>query len=328
MATLVDYGPGLKATPIFESLKVGRPLGRVVAQAGLRQLKVGETEKAIHLTYFFNGKTEEPFPGEERVFIKSEQAEGFAFNPRMKAAEVAQAAMDRLAGRAFDLVVVNLANVDVVNHVEDEAAVIAAVEAVDGQVGRLVAAAQAAGYWTVITADHGSAERWRYEDGTPDTGHTGSPVPCLIVGPEKVQVGRGVDQTQVAPTILHLLGLDKPGEMTGVSLIQGRPRPGRVLLLIADGWGVREEAYGNLILAARTPTMDRLMAEWPWVALAAAGPAVGLPPGTVGNSEVGHLHLAAGRHVDSDRVRIDKALAAGSFYAHPVLGDLARRARR
>ena len=119
--------------------------------------------------------------------------------------------------------------------------------------------------------------------------------------------------------------------MTGRSLIaggpeKGQPGKGKVLLLICDGWGLREETFGNLIAKANTPHMDRLMEEHPWTSLVASGPRVGMPEGTVGNSEVGHLHLGAGRTVDSDRLCIDKEVDSGEFFRNPVLLRLINKA--
>lgn len=326
MATLIDYGPGLNAEPLYRTISVEDGLARVVSRAGLRQIRMGETEKAIHMTYFLSGKTEEVLPGEEREFVETEQGQGFGFAPEMKAAQVAEAVVRRLEAGVHDLVMVNLANTDVVNHVEDEAAVIKAVETVDAQVGRLAFAARENGYRLVLTADHGSAERWYYEDGSPDTGHTDSLVPFILADPYPgagpLELRPDGDLTDVAPSVLGLLGLEPPASMTGRNLISGSPDPGRVLLLICDGWGVREETFGNLIARAATPEMDRLMAENPWTTLAASGPRVGMPQGTVGNSEVGHLHIGAGRVVDSDRLRINKEIESGAFYQNPVLGGL------
>jgi 2,3-bisphosphoglycerate-independent phosphoglycerate mutase len=128
----------------------------------------------------------------------------------------------------------------------------------------------------------------------------------------------------VAPTVLEILGIPKPEEMTGSSLLEGAGKggdarslcegPPRVLLLILDGWGYRPEEEGNLIAQTPTPVMDRLMEACPWTLLEAAGMAVGMPAGSVGNSEAGHLHLGAGRVVPSDRVRIDEAIRTGAFY--------------
>ena len=326
MGTLIDYGPGLNAEPLYRTLTVRETLGRTISQAGLRQLRMGESEKSIHMTYFLSGKTEEVFPGEEREFVTTEQGQGFGYRPEMKAAQVAQAAAGRLEQGVHHLIAVNLANTDVINHLDDEAAVIKAVETVDVQIGRLSRAAREYGYHLVLTADHGSAEKWYFEDGSPDTGHTDSPVPFILAAPRRMELRDGGDLTDVAPTILDLLGLTRPEAMTGRSLIKGEPERGRVLLLICDGWGYREETYGNLIARAETPHMDRLMAAHPWTTLIASGPRVGMPPGTVGNSEVGHLHLGAGRRVDSDRVRIDKEIASGRFYENPVLLRLIEKA--
>jgi len=151
-----------------------------------------------------------------------------------------------------------------------------------------------------------------------DTGHTDSAVPFILVDPalKGATLREDGTLTDVAPTLLQLLDLPQPDEMTGRSLLpdgagQGRRR---VLLLIADGWGARDVPYGNMILEAETPVMDRLQREWPTTRLAAAGEAVGMPAGTVGNSEAGHTHIGAGRRVLSDRVRIDEAIADGSFF--------------
>jgi 2,3-bisphosphoglycerate-independent phosphoglycerate mutase len=142
-------------------------------------------------------------------------------------------------------------------------------------------------------------------------------VPFVVVDPalRDAPLRDGGALTDVSPTLLHLLGLPQPAEMTGGSLLPAdasRQRR-RVLLVIADGWGVRDDAWGNLILEADTPVMDRLQREWPTTRLQAAGEAVGMPADTVGNSESGHTHIGAGRLVLSDRVRIDRAIADGSF---------------
>jgi len=136
--------------------------------------------------------------------------------------------------------------------------------------------------------------------------------------------------TDVAPTILQLLGVEKPPVMTGTTLIVGEvpSQRRRVLLLIADGWGYNEDAYGNLIAAADTPVMDRLLAEQPSTPLAASGEAVGMPEGTVGNSEVGHLHMGAGRRIYSDRVRVNRGIEDGSFFENEAFLWAMRGAKR
>jgi 2,3-bisphosphoglycerate-independent phosphoglycerate mutase len=192
------------------------------------------------------------------------------------------------------------------------------VETVDAAIGRVADAARKAGVTTVVTADHGTVEKWLYPDGAIDTGHTDSPVPFSIICPDQLAVRDGGALTDVAPTVLQLLGLPKPEVMTGSSLLQETPLSStgkrRVLLLIVDGWGYREETRGNLIAQANTPVMDSLQREYPFTTLLASGKAVGMPQGTVGNSEAGHLHLGAGRRIPSDRLRIDEALEDGTFY--------------
>jgi 2,3-bisphosphoglycerate-independent phosphoglycerate mutase len=170
-----------------------------------------------------------------------------------------------------------------------------------------------------LTADHGTVERWYYPDGTIDTGHTDSPVPVILIDPElrhEVDLRQGGALTDVAPTVLRLLGLPQPAAMTGQTLLSAPVDAGgrRVLLLILDGWGIGDGGPGDLIAQAHTPVMDNLLVEWPSSQLKASGPEVGMPPGTVGNSEAGHLHMGAGRVVPADRVRINQAVEDGSFF--------------
>jgi 2,3-bisphosphoglycerate-independent phosphoglycerate mutase len=236
----------------------------------------------------------------------------------MCAGAVAQEVISALAQPELDLIIVNFVNVDVVGHVENPEAVLRAVEEVDSRVGEVVSAAQAAGVVPLITADHGTVERWLYPDGTVDTGHTDSLVPFIIADPgfQDVELSGGGALTDVAPTILQLLDLPIPAEMTGKSLITSAvpAERRRVLLIIADGWGVRDEANGNMIMAAQTPVMDALQRDWPATRVMAAGKAVGMPEGTVGNSESGHSHIGAGRRILADRVRINEAIEDGSFF--------------
>jgi 2,3-bisphosphoglycerate-independent phosphoglycerate mutase len=183
------------------------------------------------------------------------------------------------------------------------------------------------GYVTLITADHGTVETRLYPDGTIDTGHSDSLVPFLVVPPDgsaPITLRSGGSLVDVAPTVLDVLGIPIPEEMTGRSLVEGvRKGAGagslcegepRVLLLILDGWGYRPTEEGNLIAQTPTPTMDRLTEACPWTLLEASGMAVGMPEGSVGNSECGHMHMGAGRVVPSDRVRIDEDIRTGAFY--------------
>ena len=146
--------------------------------------------------------------------------------------------------------------------------------------------------------------------------------PDEVILPE-IKVREGGELSDVAPTILSMLGIPKPEVMTGSSLLSGSPydnkkKKRRVLLLILDGWGVNDDTKGNLIFKAHTLTMDDLKEEYPSTRLSVSGEAVGMPAGSVGNSEVGHLHLGAGRRIPSDRMRIDSAIEEGSFFENPA----------
>ncbi len=332
-ATMIEYAKSLPVQVAFPPTReIRHTLSEVVSAHRLRQVKITESEKAIHVSYFLNGKREEPFPGETHVFVPSPEVQNYAEVPQMSAEEVAKTTVRALKDPEQDLIVVNLVNVDVVGHIEDRTAVLRAVAEVDRCIGEMLAAAQAQGVTAVVTADHGTVERWLYPEGAVDTGHTDSPVPFIVVDPalQGVTLREGGKLTDVAPTLLHLLGLPQPEEMTGNSrLPDSVPRQRRrTLLVIADGWGARDDPWGNLILEAETPVMDRLQQEWPTTRLQAAGEAVGMPAGTVGNSEAGHLHIGAGRCILSDRVQIDQSIANGSFFANDAFRWAMQGAKR
>jgi 2,3-bisphosphoglycerate-independent phosphoglycerate mutase len=323
--TMIPYDKRLRVKVAFPpEEEVRETLSEVLSKSGLRQVKISESEKAIHVSYFLNGKLREPFPGEERIVVPSpKEVPYYDKKPEMNAAGAAKAVIHQLGDPGIDFIFANFANIDVVGHIENEKAILKAVETVDFQLGRILEAARKAGVITVITADHGTAEKWFYPDGSIDTGHTNSPVPFVLVSPEEEEpsswrVRPGGELSDVAPTILDLMGIPKPGVMTGESLLiqmpQGKPRKRRVLLILLDGWGFRTETHGNLIARAHTPVMDDLQKKYPFAVLKAAGEAVGLPDGIVGNSEVGHLHIGAGRRIASDRLRINRAIETGSFF--------------
>lgn len=331
-ATMIEYAKSLPVRIAFPPVRhIRHTLGEVVSAHGLRQVKISESEKAIHLQYFLNGKREESFPGETHVVVPSPEAHNYAEVPLMSAKVVAEAAVKAMNDPEATLITVNFCNVDVIGHIEDRAAILQAVAEVDKCIGRVLEAAQDRGVTVVVTADHGTVEHWLYPEGTIDTGHTDSLVPFTIVDPD-LQGATLRDEgalTDIAPTMLHLLDLPRPVEMTGQNLLlDGQPKRRRVLIIIADGWGARDEARGNLILEARTPVMDNLQKYWPTTRLLAAGEAVGMPAGTVGNSEAGHLHIGAGRRILSDRMRIDRAIADGSFFGNEAFRWAMEGARR
>jgi len=340
--TMIEYSKDLAVRVAFPPQgKIRNTLAEAVTGAGRGICKIAESEKAVHVSYFMNGKKEDAFSGEERIVVPSpEGVASYASCPEMSACQVTDAIRGKLQDSSCSLLVANLANVDVVGHIEDREAVLRAVEAVDGELGRIVDACRSRGVTLAITADHGTVEDWLYPDGQVNTGHTRSEVPFVLLGfsreiPEDLRVRAEGELSDVAPTILELMGIPVPGEMTGQSLLEARGSESaardRVLLLILDGWGLREEEHGNLIHEARTPNFDAVWQTFPHARLQASGEAVGMPPGTVGNSESGHLHLGAGRRILLDRMRIDQAVADGSFFQNPVfrwaMGEAKRDSR-
>jgi 2,3-bisphosphoglycerate-independent phosphoglycerate mutase len=336
--TMIEYHPDLDARVAFPpSGAIEDTLSETVSKAGKQQVKIVESEKQVHVTNFLNGGREDPFPGEDWRIIESLDFEGYLPPPSMRAGEVADAAIEALQDDTVGLLVVNWANVDVIGHSEDREAIKSAVSAVDAELGRVLEVAKGMGVAALVTADHGTVEKWYYPDGSIDTGHTDSEVPFVLVAPHLdrgrrestgLSLRNGGTLIDVAPTILDLMGIEKPDAMTGASLIDGAKEnePRRVALFILDGWGARDEAWGNLIMEADTPVMDELQVTYPATRLEAAGEAVGLPnkvPNregkTVGNSEVGHTHIGAGRVVTSDRLCIERAIEDGSFFENDAL---------
>jgi len=300
-------------------------LSETLSKHGLKQAKISESEKAIHVSYFLNGKISEPFPGEDRIVVPSPRdVPYYDQKPEMNAAGVAQAVIQKLEEQGIDFIFVNFANIDVVGHIENEKAIEKAVESVDFHLGQVLEASRKAGVMAMVTADHGTVEKWFYPDGSIDTGHTDSPVPFILVDPMEEnrffwKLRPQGELADIAPTVLQILGLPRPSAMTGQSLLLQWPHPQRngkkrILLIVLDGWGLRPEIQGNLIVHAHTPVMDDLQKSYPFSILEASGEAVGLPERTVGNSEVGHLHIGAGRRISSDRLRIDRAIQDGSFF--------------
>jgi 2,3-bisphosphoglycerate-independent phosphoglycerate mutase len=319
--TMIEYDKSLNVRVAFPPMsKIQNTLCEVISKNGLTQVKIVESEKAVHMTYYLNGKNDDIFPNEERIIIPSLKGiEFFDKKPEMNISKVTEVIIEKINDDKYDFIFANLANTDVVGHIENEAAIKKAVEVVDMHTGMIVDTAQKKGIITIVTADHGTVEKWLYPDGTIDTGHTDSPVPFILIIPDNrvnYTLRSDGELADIAPTILTLAGLDIPNDMTGRSLIveplQYSRR--RMLILILDGWGVRDDATGNLIAQANTPVMDKLKHMYPYVTLKAAGEAVGLPAGSVGNSEVGHLHIGAGRRVNSDKVRINQALHDGSYF--------------
>jgi len=331
-ATMIQYREGLNVRVAFPPEgTISDTLSECISKAGKGQVKITEMEKAVHLGYFLNGKKGDCFEGEERITVPTRKdVVLFDEAPQMSIDEITAAVIETIHDERYELVVTNYPNVDVLGHIENPRAINEAVETVDRETGVIIDEALKEGMTVIVTADHGTVEKWYYPDGVIDTGHTDSLVPFVLLhGAENPRLRQGGELTDIAPTILHLMGIEKPAVMTGRSLIEagvGEPCH-RLLLVILDGWGFSEKTEGNLIAHARTPVMDRLMDTAPATTLKASGTAVGLPEGTVGNSEAGHLHIGAGRRINSDSVRIQCAIEDGSFFENDAFLHVMRRAR-
>ncbi len=206
---------------MFEPQSMANVLGEVVANAGRRQLRMAETEKYAHVTYFLNGGAEAAYAGEDRIMVPSPKVATYDLQPEMSAPELTDKAVGAIASGTYDLIVLNYANPDMVGHTGDLAAAVKAVETVDTGLGRLWGAIRAAGGALVVIADHGNCELMRDpQTGGPHTAHTTNPVPVLLVGTPKTVITDG-KLADVAPTLLQLMGLKQPAEMTGNSLLRG-----------------------------------------------------------------------------------------------------------
>jgi 2,3-bisphosphoglycerate-independent phosphoglycerate mutase len=208
---------------MFPPQRPDETFGQVVSEAGLTQLRIAETEKYAHVTFFFNGGREEEFPGESRILVPSPKVKTYDLKPEMSANEITDRLVDAIDKKQFDAIVCNFANADMVGHTGDEKAAIEAVETVDRCLGRVADAVTRAGGTLLITADHGNAEQMKDEKtGQPHTAHTLNPVPVILVnGPADVS---GLDNgrlADIAPTLLALMRLPQPKAMTGHPLING-----------------------------------------------------------------------------------------------------------
>jgi len=218
-ATMTRYDETFRLPFAFGDERPTETLGEIVARAGLRQLRVAETEKYAHVTYFFNGGEEKEFPGERRVLVPSPKVATYDLKPEMSASGVADAILAGLEAGDLSLIVANFANCDMVGHSGRFDATVKAVETVDRALGRILPVARAKGWHVFVTADHGNAEEMANPDGSPQTAHTTLPVPLIHAagaGPGE-KLARGI-LADVAPTMLAAMGLPRPRAMTGRDL--------------------------------------------------------------------------------------------------------------
>ncbi len=227
--TFTQYEPDLPVNVAFKPQNLDNILGEVIAQHGLQQFRTAETEKYAHVTYFFNGGREEPFAGEDRELVMSPQVSTYDREPKMSAQAVTDVAITAIEKHIYSLVVINYANPDMVGHTGQIPATIEALETVDRCLGRLLASISRVGGTAIVTADHGNAEHMRDQQGNPWTAHTTNPVPLILVEGEKAKIpGNNTNVTlrtdgrlaDIAPTILDILQLPQPAQMTGCSLLK------------------------------------------------------------------------------------------------------------
>lgn len=215
---MTQYDDSLKNVLIaFKPQTINNNFGEYISSLGLTQLRIAETEKYAHVTFFFNGGVEEVYPGEDRVLINSPKVATYDLQPEMSAYEVADEVCKRIRSGKYDVIILNFANCDMVGHTGVLPAAIKAVETTDECVGRVIEEIKNAGGQAIITADHGNAEKMVDDDGKPFTAHTSNTVPICIVGAD-VELKDG-SLCDIAPTMLELMGIEKPEEMEGVSLI-------------------------------------------------------------------------------------------------------------
>lgn len=218
--TMTPYDPTFAGlTVLFPKDEVKNTIGEYVSSLGLTQLRIAETEKYAHVTFFLNGGREAPFEGEDRILVNSPKVATYDLQPAMSAPEVTERLVENIREKAPDLIVLNFANGDMVGHTGVYDAIVEAVKTVDACVEKVVTAARAAGYDVLICADHGNADNAVNADGSPNTAHSLNPVPIIVVSRRVKNVRDGV-LADVAPTVLDLMGLKQPVEMTGTSLVE------------------------------------------------------------------------------------------------------------
>ena len=204
----------------FKPTELKNTFGEYISKHGLKQLRIAETEKYAHVTFFFNGGNEKQYEGEDRILVPSPKVETYDMKPEMSAYEVTKNVVEQIENEKYDAIILNFANPDMVGHTGSLEAAIKAVEAIDECVGKIVKSTEKVNGVLLITADHGNAEQMiDYKTGEPHTAHTTNPVPLILVGMDDVKLKEG-KLADLAPTMLDIMGLEKPEEMTGESLIE------------------------------------------------------------------------------------------------------------
>ena len=204
----------------FKPTNLENTFGEYISKHGLKQLRIAETEKYAHVTFFFNGGNEKQYEGEDRILVPSPKVETYDLKPEMSAYEVTEKVLEQIENEKYNSIILNFANPDMVGHTGNLDAAVKAIEAIDECVGKIIKAINKVGGVLLITADHGNAEQMiDYKTGEPHTAHTTNPVPLILVGMGDVKLKEG-KLADLAPTMLDIMGLEKPEEMTGESLIE------------------------------------------------------------------------------------------------------------
>jgi 2,3-bisphosphoglycerate-independent phosphoglycerate mutase len=223
--SLTEYSSDYPVPVAFPPERIVNGFGQYISRQGLRQLRLAETEKYAHVTFFFNGGRERPFEGEERILVPSPDVATYDLKPEMSAQEVTDQLVAAIRSRRFDAIICNYANPDMVGHTGNLKATMAAIEAVDQSLGRILTALDAESGQMLVTADHGNAEQMRDEvSAQAHTAHTENPVPLVYVGSRPARLVDGGALCDIAPTLLNMMGLRQPSEMQGQSLIRFYPR--------------------------------------------------------------------------------------------------------
>lgn len=327
---LTLYHEKLSHLPVaFGPEHVNTPLAEVLSLNGKSQLHISESEKFAHVTFFFNGGENAPFENEDDICIPSPKGIPFDQKPELSLPEVVEK-LEESFGK-YDFIVTNFANGDVIGHTSNAQAKIRAAEVVSKSLERVVSAALKNDYVVAVTADHGNIETLYSPNGAPHVAHTSNPVGFIMLDPRKpektIRLKDGA-LSDVAPTVLHVMGLEKPAVMTGNSLTEddfGSNR--KMILIICDGWGIGSHDDNDAIYLAQTPYWDSLLESQSVSYLHASGEYVGLGKGKPGNSEAGHSNLGAGRLVLQDDIRIDLAMENGEFASNQAIREACRKAR-
>lgn len=320
--TLTQYHDKFAHLPTaFAPITVEDTLAECISRAGKTQLHSAESEKFAHVTFFLNGGVNQPFEGESCVLVPSLRGVSFDEHPKLCAPEVTDKVIEGLGQN--DFIVLNYANGDVIGHSNKKDAKLAAIECVSEQLGRLATAAMEKDYVVLVTADHGNIEILEKPDGTPHVAHTTNLVPFVLADPRGGEPAALLDGSlcDIAPTVLSIMGIEKPAAMTGKNLAPGHAfgEDRKVLLVIVDGFGIGSQDDNDAVHMANTPFWDAFCAAHPKSKLHASSSYVGLGEGKSGNSEAGHLNIGAGRIVAQDDCRIDAAIADGTFQKNEAI---------